>query len=84
MNPVSPCIFVLPAPGVAPGYYLPLVAALGQAMQAKVEVLLLGHSLGGHGALLAATALCHNLTVVTRHVKHFEPTGARAFNPFRA
>jgi hypothetical protein len=25
--------------------------------------------------LIAATALCHNLTVVTRNVKGFEPTG---------
>ena len=32
--------------------------------------------------LIAATALCHNLTVVTRNVKHFAPTGARVFDPF--
>jgi predicted nucleic acid-binding protein len=32
--------------------------------------------------LIAATALCHNLTVVTRNLKHFEPTGARVFDPF--
>ena len=32
--------------------------------------------------LIAATALVHNLTVVTRNVNHFEPTGARVFNPF--
>jgi toxin FitB len=32
--------------------------------------------------LIAATALVHNLTIVTRNVKHFEPTGARVFNPF--
>jgi toxin FitB len=31
--------------------------------------------------LIAATALCHNLTLVTRHVKHFEPTGVRVVNP---
>jgi len=34
--------------------------------------------------LIAATALCHELTIVTRNVKHFEPTGARVFNPFSA
>ena len=34
--------------------------------------------------LIAATALCHNLTIVTRNVKHFEPTGAKVFNPFSA
>ncbi len=32
--------------------------------------------------LIAATALCHNLTVVTRNVKDFEPTGVRVWDPF--
>ena len=32
--------------------------------------------------LIAATALCHNLTLVTRNVRHFEPTGVRVVNPF--
>ena len=32
--------------------------------------------------LIAATALCHNLTVVTRNVKHFAPAGVRVFDPF--
>jgi predicted nucleic acid-binding protein len=32
---------------------------------------------------IAATALIHDLTVVTRNVAHFEPTGARVRNPFR-
>ena len=32
--------------------------------------------------LIAATALCHNLSVVTRNVKHFQPTGVRVFDPF--
>lgn len=32
--------------------------------------------------LIAATALCHNLTIVTRNIKHFEPTGVRVFDPF--
>lgn len=31
---------------------------------------------------LAATALVHNLTLVTRNVKHFEGLGVRIFNPF--
>lgn len=33
-------------------------------------------------ALIAATALVHNLTVVTRNVRHFADTGARVLNPF--
>ncbi len=39
----------------------------------------------GHRAvdlMIAATALQHGLTVVTRNVKHFEPTGVKTLNPF--
>jgi len=31
---------------------------------------------------IAATALIHDLTVVTRNTDHFAPTGARLVNPF--
>lgn len=31
---------------------------------------------------IAATALIHGLTVVTRNCAHFEPTGVRVINPF--
>lgn len=34
-------------------------------------------------ALIAATALVHGLTVVTRNVSDFEATGARLLNPWR-
>ena len=40
----------------------------------------LGHD--GADLLIAATALSHGSTVVTRNVKHFAPTGVRIFNPF--
>ena len=33
-------------------------------------------------ALIAATALCHGLTVVTRNVADFEPTGVQILNPW--
>jgi hypothetical protein len=33
--------------------------------------------------IIAATAIEHGLTVVTRNVKHFEPTGATTLDPFR-
>lgn len=33
--------------------------------------------------LLAATALVHGLTVATRNLADFEPTGAACLNPFR-
>lgn len=32
--------------------------------------------------LIAATALEHDLTVVTRNLRHFEPTGVKLFNPY--
>lgn len=34
--------------------------------------------------LIAATALAHNLTIATRNTKHFDPTGARVIDPFKA
>nr|WP_221630216.1 MULTISPECIES: type II toxin-antitoxin system VapC family toxin [unclassified Synechococcus] len=40
--------------------------------------------IGHHGAdlMIAATALEHNLQVVTRNVRHFTPTGVEVLNPF--
>ncbi|WP_186332189.1 type II toxin-antitoxin system VapC family toxin [Bordetella genomosp. 13] len=35
------------------------------------------------GALIAATALVHGMTVVTRNVADFESTGATLFNPWK-
>ncbi len=32
--------------------------------------------------MIAATALEHGLAVVTRNVRHFEPTDVQVFNPF--
>ena len=40
---------------------------------------LIGH--GGADLLIAATALEHGLTVVTRNVRHFEPTGVPVLDP---
>lgn len=40
----------------------------------------IGHS--SEDLLIAATALEHGLAVVTRNVRHFEPTGVRVVNPF--
>ncbi len=44
----------------------------------------LSAALGHEGAdlLIAATALEHGLTVVTRNVRHFQPTAVPVFNPF--
>jgi hypothetical protein len=35
-------------------------------------------------AFLAATALVHSMTVVTRNTAHFAPTGVRTLNPWHA
>ena len=40
----------------------------------------LGHD--GPDLMIAATALEHGLTVVTRNTRHFEPTGVPVLNPF--
>lgn len=40
----------------------------------------LGHATAD--LLIAATALEHGLTVVTRNTRHFEPTGVPVINPF--
>ena len=44
----------------------------------------LSASIGHDGAdlLIAATALEHGLTVVTRNLKHFQPTGVATLNPW--
>ncbi len=39
---------------------------------------------GERDALIAATALVHGMTVVTRNVADFEPTGVRILNPWSA
>lgn len=46
----------------------------------------LSAALGHHGADLqiAATALEHGLTVVTRNISDFEPTGVPILDPFRS
>jgi len=40
----------------------------------------IGHD--GADLLIAATAQEHGLTVVTRHLRHFVPTGVEVFNPW--
>lgn len=37
-----------------------------------------------HDAMIAATALVHGMTVVTRNVADFESTGVKVFNPWNA
>jgi len=41
-----------------------------------------GLQVGAADGLIAATALCHGLHVITRNVSDFEPTGALIINPW--
>lgn len=52
----------------------PAVARAWGRLSAEV-----GH--GGADLLIAATARVHDLTVVTRNVRHFAPTGVGCFDP---
>lgn len=57
---------------------LPVDLAVGRRWGILSAVL--GHD--NTDLFIAATALEHGLTVVTRNVRHFEPTGVPVFNPF--
>lgn len=41
-----------------------------------------GAVIGVVDELIAATALAHGLTLVTRNVRHFEPTGCKLLSPW--
>lgn len=43
-----------------------------------------GRPVRGADAAIAATGLCHELTVVTRNVRDFEATGVMVLNPWEA
>jgi len=57
------------------------VALTWGIVQAKAE--LQGAPVPTIDGLLGATALAHNLTVVTRNERDIKATGARVFNPWR-
>ncbi len=49
----------------------------------KRELELLGRPQSDMDVLIAATAITHRLTLVTRNTKHFEDTGCEIFNPWQ-
>jgi predicted nucleic acid-binding protein len=59
-------------------YVLPVGEDVGQ-LWGRLRVPQAEHALD---KLIAATALIHDLTVVTRNVGDFSPTGVRLLNPF--
>ncbi|MDQ6436746.1 type II toxin-antitoxin system VapC family toxin [Mesorhizobium sp. LHD-90] len=62
----------------------------GRILPTTVEIALVCAGLhvpnrrGERDALIAATALVHGLTVVTRNTRDFEGTGVKLFNPWEA
>ena len=60
------------------GRTLPVDTAVAQRC-ARLHVL---NRREGRDALIAATALVHGMTVVTRNVADFKPTGVSLFNPW--
>jgi len=60
------------------GRILPVDLAVSQ----RCAALRIPHPIEYRDSLIAATALVHGMTVVTRNVRHFEPTGAAFHNPW--
>ena len=58
---------------------VPLARAWGDL---SARLMRLGKPAGAADELIAATAVLHGLTLVTRNVKHFEPTGCRILSPW--
>lgn len=58
----------------------PLIARRWGRLSAKPGVDHMGHD--GADLMIAATAICHGLTVATPNVRHFAPTGVSVIDPF--
>ena len=60
------------------GRILPVDLAVAQ----RCTTLVIPKPIEYRDSLIAATALVHGMTVVTRNVRHFEPTGVVLLNPW--
>ncbi|MGX4806493.1 PIN domain-containing protein [Bradyrhizobium guangdongense] len=58
------------------------ILAIDMAVARRCAQLHVPNPLAERDALIAATALVHGLTVVTRNVEDFEPTGVPLLNPW--
>lgn len=59
------------------------VLAVDEAVARRCARLHVPNPRADRDALIAATALVHDMTVVTRNVADFEPTGVRVLDPWR-
>jgi toxin FitB len=70
------------------GHVLPAfdgrILAIDTAVAQRCAALHVPSPRSDRDALIAASAFAHGLTVVTRNVDHFEPTGVSVVNPWRA
>jgi hypothetical protein len=67
---------------VLPTFY-DRILAVDTAVAQRCAALHVPNPCSDRDALIAATALVHGLTVVTRNVEDFEPTGVAILNPWR-
>lgn len=64
---------------------LPVSAAVAESWAAiNLKHLALGRRIGLPDEFIAATAIVHDLTVVTRNVRDFEHAGCKVFSPWSA
>ena len=71
------------AEGVGNLVCLPIEAATGiRWAQLLASLRASGSAMPFKDSLIAATALVHGLTVVTRNIRDFRPAGVEVFNPF--
>ena len=69
--------------GVSNIVCLPVDAAVGMRWaKLLAELRTRGHAMPLKDSLIAATALVHDLTVVTRNVSDFKKAGVKVVNPF--
>ena len=70
------------------GHVLPTFAgrilAIDTAVAQRGAALQVPDPRSDHDALIAATALIHGMTVVTRNVNHFQAMGASVVNPWQS
>ena len=70
------------------GHVLPAfdgrILAIDTAVAQRCAALHVPNPRSDRDALIAATALVHGMTVVTRNVGHFQPTGVAVVNPWQS
>jgi predicted nucleic acid-binding protein len=58
------------------------ILSVDLAAAQRCATLVIAQPIGYRDSLIAATALVHGMTVVTRNTRHFEPTGVSVLNPW--